>query len=457
MFSSKSLLAIALLLALLLIFGSISLACTSKVAAPSQQPADNKTEQVNPAQESVSPGLLGQDLALLKDSNGKIVNSQTLQTDVVEIDKIRYLSDGLEVVGFLLKPTVNASKCPVIIYNRGGNGDEWGKIGPADLEFLSYFAQHGFVVLASQYRGNDGGEGKEDFGGNDIDDVLNLILLAQSLPFVSPNDIFMAGISRGGLMTYIALSKTDKIRAAAVYSGCTDIIQTYNELPSMKQVLIDLIGGTPTEKKAEYEARSAIYWPEKINTPVLILHGDADQNVNISQARNLAGKLKSLGKTYELVVYPHGDHVFTGHLADVQIRTYDWFAKYLPDFQTIQIPQTPQVFIGIVMTNIDQKLASTLNLTVESGVYVTKVLQDSPAEKAGIKPSGLDSQGQPAAGGDIITQIDNVPVAKWEDISGYLKRKKVGDVISLSIYRGTQKITISVKLEGLPLPSIEGQ
>lgn len=450
MFNSKSLLAIALLLALL-IFGSGSFACASKAVAPLQQPTDNKTEQVNPAHESVSTGLLGQDLALLEDSNGKIVNSQTLQTDVVEIDKIRYLSDGLEVVGFLLKPTVNASKCPIIIYNRGGNGDEWGKIGSSDLEFLSYFAYQGFVVLASQYRGNDGGQGKEDFGGNDIDDVLNLIPLAQSLQFVSPNDIFMAGISRGGMMTYIALSKTDKIRAAAVYSGVTDLIQTYNELPSMRQVLVDLIGGTPTEKQAEYEARSAVYWPEKINTPVLILHGDADQNVNIIQAQKLAGKLKSLGKTYELVVYPQGDHVFTGHTGDVQIRTLDWFAKYLPGFQT------PQPYIGIGTKDIDHNLASTLNLPVESGVYVISVRQGSPAEKAGIIPSGLDSQNQPAAGGDIIIQIDDVSVAKLADIWSYLTEKKVGDVITLTIYRGTHKITVSVQLEELPTSSNQKQ
>ena len=115
-----------------------------------------------------------------------------------ECRRITYLSDGLKVVGFLWKPQDTAGKqFPLIIFNRGGNR-EFGKLTPwFHLGFYAYVS-HGFVVLASQYRGNDGGEGREEYGGADVRDVLNLLPLARSLGYVDMHNVFMLGWSRGG-------------------------------------------------------------------------------------------------------------------------------------------------------------------------------------------------------------------------------------------------------------------
>ncbi len=201
------------------------------------------------------------------------------------------------------------------------------------------------MVLASQYRGNDGGQGKEEFGGNDINDVLNLIPMAESLPFIDSDRIIMLGYSRGGLMTYLAISKSTKIKAACVVGGVTDIIQLYNEREQgMKNVLIELIGGTPTDKEAEYKMRSVYYWPEKINAPVLILHGEDDWRVQKSQAEKIANKLNELGKPYELVIYPKGSHGLTGNKNDRDRRILEWFEKYIltpPSPQPTPAPTPP--------------------------------------------------------------------------------------------------------------------
>jgi len=283
----------------------------------------------------VGAGFLGQSLTLLKDSNGKIVASEPLQVDSpckekVEVYKMRYLSDGLEVVGFLVKPKANNVKYPAMIFNRGGNR-EFGKIEVPTLKYLSYLSANGYVVVASQYRGNDGGQGREEFGGSDRNDVINLIPLLDSLPsFVDSSKIVMLGYSRGGMMTYIAVTETDRIKAAAVVGGITDLIQGYYEREQgMKQVLIELVGGTPEQKEAEYKERSAYFWPEKINTPVLILHGEADWRVGVTQAQKLADKLKELGKTYELVTYPGGSHGLSEYSADRDHRILKWFAQHL--------------------------------------------------------------------------------------------------------------------------------
>ena len=90
---------------------------------------------------------------------------------------------------------------------------------------LSEISSKGYVIIASQYRGNDGGEGQEEFGGKDVNDVLNLIPLLSQVPSADTWRIGMYGWSRGGLMTYIALAKTTKIKAAVVGSGVTDLIK----------------------------------------------------------------------------------------------------------------------------------------------------------------------------------------------------------------------------------------
>src|SRR5919202_3549156 len=96
----------------------------------------------------------------------------------LELLKIKYLSDGLRVSGFIYKPKdVAGRKVPVVIWNRGGVGE--GTIISVE-NFLDFYEMHryaseGFVVLAPQYRGYDGGERKDEVGGADLDEVKKLL------------------------------------------------------------------------------------------------------------------------------------------------------------------------------------------------------------------------------------------------------------------------------------------
>ena len=90
-----------------------------------------KTTDAVSAKNDKLPHIL-QDLNSLIDSNGKIVevipvNVKSKRPFKTECYKIKYLSDGLKVVGFVVKPKKGGLKFPVIIYNRGGNR-EFGKI-----------------------------------------------------------------------------------------------------------------------------------------------------------------------------------------------------------------------------------------------------------------------------------------------------------------------------------------
>lgn len=247
----------------------------------------------------------------------------------LECQRIKYMSDNLKVVGHIFKPkSTSGKKYPVIIYNRGGNR-EFGKNTSGLLMRFNPFLTSGFVVIASQYRGNDGGEGKEEFGGADLNDVMNLLPLVKSLPYADTNNLFMYGASRGGMMTYLALKKGFPVNAAATVGGVSDLKANGARRPEMMRQFSELMPDFAKRQDELLRERSAIGWAEEINTPLLLLHGGSDWRVETPQALALANRLQESGKTYELIIYAKDDHGLSFNRADRDRRIIEWFKRYM--------------------------------------------------------------------------------------------------------------------------------
>jgi dipeptidyl aminopeptidase/acylaminoacyl peptidase len=246
-----------------------------------------------------------------------------------ECRRIKYLSNGLKVVGYIWKPTkTTGKKLPLIIYNRGGNR-EFAKLMPWMHHGFYDFVSNGFVVIGSQYRGNDGGEGHEEFGGADVHDVLNLIPLAKSLGYVDMSNVFMFGESRGGMMAYLALTNNMPVNAVATIGGAVDLITGGKERSRMVTNYQELIPDFSKRSEESLRERSVIYWPEKINTPLLLIQGNADWRGNPSHTLTLAQKLQGLGKAYELIVYSGDNHGVAYNRDDAHRRIIEWFKRYM--------------------------------------------------------------------------------------------------------------------------------
>jgi len=247
-----------------------------------------------------------------------------------ECQRITYMSDGLKVVGYLWKPKDTAGKkLPLIIYNRGGNR-EFGKLSPWAWSGFYEYVSSGFVVVASQYRGNDGGEGKEEFGGADVRDVLNLVPLARGLGYVDMSNLFLFGWSRGGMQALLALKAGIPVNAAAVGGVAADLTGFEEKRPGMVEVFSELIPDFGARGDEALRERSAVYWPDKIGVPLLILHGGADWRSDAgANALALAQKLGALGRTYELHVYADDDHGIFRNRADGNRRVIAWFKRYM--------------------------------------------------------------------------------------------------------------------------------
>lgn len=250
--------------------------------------------------------------------------------DSVNFYRITYLSDGLKVKGYLAMPK-KEGMYPVVIYNRGGN-QEFGKITDESfVQALAVLSSHGYIIAASQYRGNDGGEGKEEFGGKDVNDVLNLIPLLGSIKQADTSRIGMFGWSRGGMMTYLALTRTSKIKAAVVGSGLTDLLRTLETRPEFDSLWQTMIPGYAKEKNELLMQRSATYFAKNINktTPILIFQGTADWRVPANQVLDLVNKLYECKHPARFILYEGGQHSLIEHRENYYDQMISWFNTYL--------------------------------------------------------------------------------------------------------------------------------
>lgn len=247
-----------------------------------------------------------------------------------EFQKLRYLSDGLKVVAYLYKPReTNGRKLPTIIFNRPSGVRK--DIAPELISWFHRLAGEGFVILAPLLRQSDGGEGRDELGGADLNDLMNVVPLARSLEFVDMDNLFMYGASRGGMMTYLAINRAFPIKAAAVIGALTDLQEVIDSHPQQySSALMSQIWPDYESRKTEiFRARSASSWADRLNVPLLIMHGGGDKSVNTAHSLLLAQQLQKLGRVYELVVYAEDNHDLTKNQEDRDSRAIRWFKRYM--------------------------------------------------------------------------------------------------------------------------------
>ena len=245
------------------------------------------------------------------------------------VEKIAYLSDGLKIKGYLAYPRENkGKKFPCIIWNRGGYENKGAIDKFSARGMYGLIASWGYVVFASQYRGNAGSEGKEELGGNDVNDILNLIPLADELPFADKNKWGIEGWSRGGMMTYLTLLKNSNFRCAVLVGAISDFKDYVVTSDNRNSIYKKIIGEENFEKKLEL--RTIINIADKLpDIPYLLMHGRSDETVPVEQTIELAKRFDDLNFTYQLKLFEEGDHYLKKHRKEVDELRRMWFDKYL--------------------------------------------------------------------------------------------------------------------------------
>ena len=263
----------------------------------------------------------------------RISQDNKLHSDFEHLKKldfyfITYQSDSLNVRGIVIEPK-KVGKYPVVIFNRGGHRDYAHLTIGTLIIYTSKLAEQGFVIIGSNYRE------KDEFGGAEINDVLALTETVKDIEKADSNRIGMFGWSRGGMMTYLALQKSDKIKTAMVGNGPTDLFGIISDRPPMEtKVIAECIPNYWENKDSELKKRSVIYWADELykHSSLLILCGTKDKRVNPEQADKIASKLKEIEYDFELKKF-ETDHYFTEHKTEWNELVINWFNERLKNYR----------------------------------------------------------------------------------------------------------------------------
>ncbi len=247
------------------------------------------------------------------------------------VEKIVYLSDGLEIKGYIAYPKHNTDlKFPCIIWNRGGY-KERGYIDEFNARgIFGQIASWGYIVFASMYRGSLENNGTDELGGKDLNDVLALYKLAENFSFTNMDIWGIEGWSRGGMMTYLALKENPKWvipKCAVLISPISDLTASLDFSAGLKNYF-DQIG---MNSKKELEARSAIKWVDKLpkQTNYLLIHGNGDDIIPVQQTLDIAKKFSENSFNYRLTIFEQGDHFLKKFRKEVDNHRKVWFKKWL--------------------------------------------------------------------------------------------------------------------------------
>ena len=214
-------------------------------------------------------------------------------------------ADGLEIHNqlFLPKDSRPGEKHPAIVFVHGGPvrqmmpGYHYMEVYHLFYAVNQWLASQGYVVLSINYRGGIGygksfrnAPNTNSRGNSEYQDVVAGGKYLQSRPDVDPSRVGIWGLSYGGLLTSQALARnSDMFKAGVDLAG------------------VHLYGSSLDPENIAYKS-SAISEIDKWKSPVLLIQGDDDRNVNFAQTVGLVDLLRAHKVLYELFVMPDDTH-----------------------------------------------------------------------------------------------------------------------------------------------------
>ncbi|MFO0866769.1 MAG: S9 family peptidase [Gemmataceae bacterium] len=240
--------------------------------------------------------------------------------------------DGTPIEGWLMLPAKATNKIPLILNIHGGPHSMHGNGFSPTFQMC---CDRGYAVLYLNPRGSAGYGQKfsdgcvKDWGGGDYKDLMAVLdhILAQH-PQLDPQRLFVTGGSYGGYMTCWIVTQTDRFRAAMSYAGLSNLISFYST--SLYQDLIHVEFGMPWDHYELLWDRSPLRHIKNAKTPTLLIHGEADNEVHITQSEEMFTALRQRGIASELVRYPRQGHGPSEprQQVDMLARTLDWFDRH---------------------------------------------------------------------------------------------------------------------------------
>ncbi len=250
-------------------------------------------------------------------------------------------ADGTEIDAFYcLPPAFDATKkYPLIVYYYGGTTPTVQESGIPYAAQL--FSSRDYVTLIVNPSGATG-YGQEfsarhvnAWGQRTADEIIGATkAFCKEFGFVDAGHIGCLGASYGGFMTQYLQTRTDIFAAAASHAGISNVTSYWGEgYWGVGYNAVAAAQSYPWNNPELFTKQGSLFNADKINTPLLLLHGTADTNVPIGESIQLYNALRILGKTVEFIRVDGEDHF----IADVPKRILwhnsimAWFERWLKE------------------------------------------------------------------------------------------------------------------------------
>jgi dipeptidyl aminopeptidase/acylaminoacyl peptidase len=280
--------------------------------------------------------------ASIDGTNAKALAPQVLPSDfpsarlVTPEQVIFKAADGTEVHGQLFKPKTASGKSPALVFMHGGPSRQmllgWHYLYYYHNSYAmnQYLASRGYIVLSVNYRSGIGygrafrtAQHRGARGASEYQDVFAGAKYLRERDDVDKKRVGLWGGSYGGYLTALGLARNSDIFAAGV---------DFHGVHDWGTSVAGLRVPTDTSDRARIARESSpIASVDKWKSPVLLIHGDDDRNVEFAQTVNLVRRLRANGVYFEELIFPDEIHDFLRH--QDWVRAYhassDFFDKHL--------------------------------------------------------------------------------------------------------------------------------
>ncbi len=273
----------------------------------------------------------------------RVTNFHTALDDTLlgEQEVVGWERAGFTLDGILIWPhdkTRVDGPLPTIVSLHGGPYGRWSNsfIG---RYFGRWLAAQGYLVFLPNPRGGMGhGQAFAEsvlhtVGDEDYLDIMAGVDMLIENGVADPERLGCGGWSQGGFMTAWIVGHTDRFKAGVMGAGVSDwgMMVATSDIPSYEYLMG---GGNPYEGVGphSFDRQSPISYVHNATTPTLIVHGENDERVPLSQGIFFHRGLRAYGVPTELVTYPREPHTIheRNHQLDLLRRVADWYAKWIP-------------------------------------------------------------------------------------------------------------------------------
>lgn len=257
----------------------------------------------------------------LSDVDPRVVGFEFGAMELYQTEVPNYEGKIVKVSTAVVLPqgTKKGDRLPTIVFHYAGSNlsksaDRFGAGSPASIP-LSIFVTRGYAALLT-----DLPIGPEGIGRNPLQDIVDVVLpqvyRASELGYIDINRVGLIGQSYGGYETAGIITRTNLFRAAVAIAGLYDLPGTYGGIGldgtffmnSYYETGQGRMGAHPWGDLKRYIDNSPYYQADKIQTPLMIVHGGNDYTCPVVDAERMFSAMNRLGKTAELAIYDKEGH-----------------------------------------------------------------------------------------------------------------------------------------------------